>query len=452
MIRLWRSEGALVNRAGRRVVPRLVALVATVYLALTLGLATGPTGVSSARPIAGPMAWLLSASTDLGPAHREDISLAASLHHSVRPDALIGWTRRHHLNVQWQPGADWAYIEGTPANLGSALERGGARLPQPKRPGVLRRGARTVDSQGDSTGDVSELGRILGYRMLHRATPPHLPLDVPRGGLTPPELLRTYDAEPLAAAGITGKGQTIVFFEIDGYQPVRSGPSGPTSRACAAIHPGGDRRPTRQSPAAKPRWILKSPTRSRRTPSWSSSTRSHSAARPITRRPGRCISSPIGNSRARCGAHRWASAATGWSPPPTWPRSSSPCRSPNRVARRRSCRAATPPDWNASRFNGDWSAPPGDSDRGLNAVGSVPAMTGVGGTTLTTDASGSWISEASWFDSPMSQGTGGGVSRLFARPPWQHSVSSAWDATHRLIPDVAAVADPFSGVSHLRER
>ena len=97
-------------------------------------------------------------------------------------------------------------------------------------------------------------------------------------------------------------------------------------------------------------------------------------------------------------------------------------------------------------FNGDWSTPPDDSDQGLNAVGSVPAMTDVGGTTLTTDPSGAWISEASWFDSPMSQGTGGGVSRLFARPAWQHTVSSAWDSTHRLTPDVAAVADPFSGV------
>ena len=116
MIRLWGADGALVNRAGLR----LVALLAAMYLALAVG--TGPTGVSSPRLIAGPMAWLLSASKDLGPAHKDAISLAASLQHSVRPDVLIGWTQRHHLNVQWQPGADWAYIEGTPANLGSAFD------------------------------------------------------------------------------------------------------------------------------------------------------------------------------------------------------------------------------------------------------------------------------------------------------------------------------------------
>ena len=41
-----------------------------------------------------------------------------------------------------------------------------------------------------------------------------LPLDVPAHGLTPAQFLMTYNASPLAT---TGKGQTIVFFEIDGY-------------------------------------------------------------------------------------------------------------------------------------------------------------------------------------------------------------------------------------------
>src|SRR5947209_10196635 len=120
VIRLWRSEGALVNRAAGRAALRLVALLVAVYLALAMG--AGPIRASYPRLIAGPMAWLLNASKDLGPAHQDRISLAASLQHSTRPDALIGWTRHHHLDLQWQPGAQWAYIAGTPANLGSAFE------------------------------------------------------------------------------------------------------------------------------------------------------------------------------------------------------------------------------------------------------------------------------------------------------------------------------------------
>ncbi|HYZ67148.1 MAG TPA: peptidase S53, partial [Mycobacterium sp.] len=47
----------------------------------------------------------------------------------------------------------------------------------------------------------------------------------------------------------------------------------------------------------------------------------------------------------------------------------------------------------------------------------------------------------------LSQGTSGGVSALFDRPPWQSALSVGRDNKHRrLAPDVAAVADPFTGV------
>jgi kumamolisin len=47
----------------------------------------------------------------------------------------------------------------------------------------------------------------------------------------------------------------------------------------------------------------------------------------------------------------------------------------------------------------------------------------------------------------MSEGTGGGVSNLWTRPGWQNTVSSAADTSHRLTPDVAADADPSTGVA-----
>jgi kumamolisin len=94
----------------------------------------------------------------------------------------------------------------------------------------------------------------------------------------------------------------------------------------------------------------------------------------------------------------------------------------------------------------DWSSPPGASDVGLDSVASLPEMVDVGGTTLSTDANGVWQAEQAWFDVPLSQGTGGGVSSLFDRPDWQRAVMASKDPTRRLTPDVAAVADPFTGV------
>jgi kumamolisin len=77
-------------------------------------------------------------------------------------------------------------------------------------------------------------------------------------------------------------------------------------------------------------------------------------------------------------------------------------------------------------------------------------MTSVGGTTLSTDASGDWLSEQAWFDVPLSQGTGGGVSALFDLPWWQQVAARngavKGNTRKRLTPDIAAVADPFTGV------
>ena len=101
----------------------------------------------------------------------------------------------------------------------------------------------------------------------------------------------------------------------------------------------------------------------------------------------------------------------------------------------------------------DWSAPPGPDDIGLDSVSSIPAMTSVGGTTLSTGPRGQWVAEYAWVDSPLSQGTSGGVSVLFDRPQWQNRLSAERDTERRrLSPDVSAVADPFTGVRFIFEQ
>jgi kumamolisin len=94
----------------------------------------------------------------------------------------------------------------------------------------------------------------------------------------------------------------------------------------------------------------------------------------------------------------------------------------------------------------EWSAPPSANDVGLDAVASIPEMTNVGGTTVSTDATGGWQAEQAWFDAPLSQGTAGGASALFDRPAWQEELAVSRGAGRRLAPDISAVADPFTGV------
>ena len=74
-------------------------------------------------------------------------------------------------------------------------------------------------------------------------------------------------------------------------------------------------------------------------------------------------------------------------------------------------------------------------------------MTAVGATTLSTGPRGQWLAEYPWIDSPLSQGTSGGVSALYARPVWQRKLAADRDTDgRRLTPDVAAVGDPLTGV------
>ena len=79
-------------------------------------------------------------------------------------------------------------------------------------------------------------------------------------------------------------------------------------------------------------------------------------------------------------------------------------------------------------------------------MASLPEMTAVGGTKLSTDADGQWLSEQSWYNVPLILGTAGGASTLFGRPDWQTVGIGTELPDRRLVPDVSAVSDPFTGV------
>ncbi len=97
----------------------------------------------------------------------------------------------------------------------------------------------------------------------------------------------------------------------------------------------------------------------------------------------------------------------------------------------------------------------GDSPPTLNTSfpATDPFVTAVGGTTL-FNLDGVYAGEEAWNLLGLGAGaTGGGVSTVFPLPSWQKaggaSVASAngGSATMRNVPDVAAVADPQTGVS-----
>jgi subtilase family serine protease len=76
----------------------------------------------------------------------------------------------------------------------------------------------------------------------------------------------------------------------------------------------------------------------------------------------------------------------------------------------------------------------------VNYPAASPYVVGVGGTSLLTNADGSYNSEISWYAG------GGGLSQFESAPYWQQDASTLLSETSdRGVPDVAMDADPNSG-------
>ena len=395
--------------------------------------------------IQGPYRSLLEASTDLGPASEQSIEVTASLTDTSRPTALIDWAQDRSLSVRWRPGDDWVVVEGPPSAVEQAFDvsvrdyRGRmgqlcyASPHQPEVPEHLR-------------AEVAEMGRILSYTPHHMSMPDHIPLDVPDRGLGPAALLNTYNADELARNGVTGKGTTVVIFAFDGFR--QSDLDLFTT--------------TFGLPQFTPEVVGGSPGRPRGELSMDLQVAHALApdarkvvvnARPTVEEGGgyRRIGEMLEDTDRRFPGAVW-SFSIGWGCDKLITAADlAPVRSALRTAQSHGTTA-----YNASgdlagmecRGGQDWSSPPSEQDVGLDSIASLPEMTSVGGTTLSTDEDGRWVSEQTWFDVPLSQGTGGGVSALFDLPPWQEAAADAVAPERRtgkrMTPDIAAVADPLS--------
>jgi subtilase family serine protease len=89
------------------------------------------------------------------------------------------------------------------------------------------------------------------------------------------------------------------------------------------------------------------------------------------------------------------------------------------------------------------TASTGDSGYGVQYPAASPGVTAVGGTSLTKDSSSRGWSETVWGSRTGGQGTGSGCSQYEFKPSWQTDPG----CSKRAVADVAAVADPHTGVA-----
>ena len=423
------------------------ALVLTVVVGLGALAADRPSAGAPANLIGGPFARLLAESADLGPARDQQVQITAALNRASEPVRLIDWAEAHGLSVRWRAGDAWAIVEGRSQAVADALGvavHDYRTLRGPDAGRVFYASPQQPEIPAPANAEVTGLGRILSYTPHREGLPPTPPLDVPDGGLLPNQLLSAYNVTSLTDAGYDGAGSTVVVFSFDGFdqqdmdsfadwfelprftpQVIGGMPehrSGESTMDLQMIHA--------VAPAARLVMVNARPT----VEGGATYEKLGKLMESVDRQfPGAVWSFSIG-----WGCDRLLTAAD-----------LAPVRSALAAAHRRGTTA-----FNATgdlaglecRGGKRWSDPPSPDDVGVDAVGSLPEMTAVGGTTLSTDAKGGWLAEQAWYDVPLTQGTAGGASALFGRPSWQNVNSNAGPTDRRLVPDVAAVADPFTGV------
>lgn len=410
----------------------------------------GIRSATSSRPtiIDGPYARLLAESVALGPSRLGTAQLTVELRDPAQPVLLTAWAESHRLAVRWHEGDDWAVIHGAPAAVADAFgipvqdyrisdgaDSGRVFYASPMQPAI----------PADTRPEVAGLGRVLGYTPTSEALPP-MPREVPGGGLLPEQLLNTYNATPLAREGNTGRGQTVAVFAFDGFNQsdldqfadmVELPRFEPKIVGGMPDHVGGEANMDLQlihavAPDAK--LVLVN-------------------ARSTTNNEGggafEKLAGLMNSIDAQFRGAVW-SFSIGWGCDRLFTASDF---APVRAALKRALSHGTTA-FNASgdlaglecKAGRKWSEPPSPDDVGVDAVASLPEMTSVGGTKLSTGPNGEWLSEQAWYNGPLIQGTAGGASTLFDRPPWQTVGVGTAMPNQRLVPDVSAVADPFTGV------
>ncbi len=99
--------------------------------------------------------------------------------------------------------------------------------------------------------------------------------------------------------------------------------------------------------------------------------------------------------------------------------------------------------------SGDSGAYDNGSTLSVDDPSSQPYMVGTGGTQLFVNSGETYNRESSWnVNNTVSGGAGGGgVSSIWAIPTWQQGITSAVSTTMRNVPDVSLNADQYTGYS-----
>ncbi|MFZ0668564.1 MAG: S53 family peptidase [Acidimicrobiales bacterium] len=401
---------------------------------------------SDLAPSSEPWARLLQLSTDLGESNSRSITVLVTLRSSMRPIVLGSWANAHHLGMTWDHGARFALLDGTARNVARAFgvsidnfrSRTGESFYAATSQAVMPVALRT---------EVSGIGSITNYgRPVEELMSPDF---VPTPGLDPSELLQAYEASGLASSGLQGQGETVVFMEsgpvetadLQAYDNkfglpapnlVISGgdgsggasESGEADMDIETVHA--------EAPQAKLVYFNLATTPGASNSTDAAGLLAQAITDASTDFPGAIISASLGI--CELGSN------------------SSDIQAISNAAQQAESSGSTIFASSGDTGGADCGSFGADSltsAKGVVFPAVAPNVTGVGGTTLSTTSTGSYVGETTWSSPMMSQGSGGGVSTIVSRPSWQTGpgVGSGGVPDMREVPDVGADADPVTGIA-----
>jgi kumamolisin len=435
-----------------------------------------------AAPLAArdPFAQLLADSVDLGPVKpRQGLSLLLTLRDATAPRLAadvaaiysLGSPRFHHyltaqalaarygppvaavgrlrarlarlgLQADWQRGNNWLMATGPARSMEAAF---GVRVHWYRSPRGIRyyAGAQAPRLPAALRPLVASTGRFSSY--LEPSS-----YSVPAGGLSPADLLAAYDIKPLRDLGLDGTGQTVAFFEFDGFAqsdlntftskyglPAMT----PIIKAGPAQPPGGETTMDLEvvheiAPGAK--LVLYNVDLS--------GAKSNAdvaqvfldlQTRMVNENPGGILSQSWGVCEQELGSQDADAVKNVYDHADALGESVLVSTGDNGAYECLRDRAK--------------GTPPLAQYRGVPLPADAPGVTAVGGTRISVSANQGWYNETVWEDPIMTAGTGGGPSAYFARPSWQQGPgvqdTQFNPQNMRSIPDVSADADPASGAA-----
>jgi kumamolisin len=391
-------------------------------------------GASATSPNTSPYS---SPGRYIGPTHASSVSFVVLLRSSTAPTCLQHWAGASGLSLSWEAGQQWATINGTPRNVDRSF---GVSINNYRAPNgsVVFAADRPANVPSGVCNEIAAVGTI------HSFVKPTA-LDVPQGGLTQVDLMRAYDALPLEEQGYYGQGHTVVFIEVDGFS------MSDLNKFASDM----------KLPAYNMTLVGKNPGKGDETPMDLETVHeiapdahlvflnlldvnasvASAYAQTITQSakhwPGAVFSISLGLCEIDAQAYNQADLEALNDAIASVEAKGSTVFASSGDSGGLDC---TP--------SGDAGDPPQSGFVGVSAPAVLPAVTGTGGTSLTTDSEGNYVSEATWSEPLLAQGGGGGISKVFRRPSWQTGDGTGGQIDTndgREVPDVSADSDPNTG-------